>query len=230
MDSRQAQKSPPSTFPRSARWKAWLCALTNPGSDRRPCIAATLPFGPRMATRVVPAPLAQLPNALTILRLVAIPVFVVLMLGTDGEGSYGLAALFAAAALTDQVDGYLARRWHVESEFGKFADPLADRLMIDAAVLLLCLDGRLPWLALAIVLGRDVLLVGGFGLVKDRGYDFSVSTLGKASTWVLYAAIVGVIASDEGTAWPLWLFWIGVGLAVLAAVFYIARALRAVER
>ena len=183
-----------------------------------------------MATRVVPAPLAQLPNALTILRLVAIPVFVVLMLGTDGEGSYGLAALFAAAALTDQVDGYLARRWHVESEFGKFADPLADRLMIDAAVLLLCLDGRLPWVALAIVLGRDVLLIGGFGLVKDRGYDFSVSTLGKASTWVLYAAIVGVIASDEGTAWPLWLFWIGVGLAVLAAAFYIARALRAVER
>jgi CDP-diacylglycerol--glycerol-3-phosphate 3-phosphatidyltransferase len=182
-----------------------------------------------MATRVVPAPLAQLPNALTVLRLLAIPVFVVLLLRTDGEGSYGLAALFAAAALTDQVDGYLARRWHVESEFGKFADPLADRLMIDAAVLLLCLDGRLPWLALLIVLGRDVLLIGGFGLVKDRGYDFSVSTLGKASTWLLYAAIVGVIASDEGTTWPLWLFWIGVGLAVLAAVFYIVGALRAVQ-
>ena len=179
---------------------------------------------------MVSAPLAQLPNALTVLRLIAIPVFVVLLLWTDGQGSYALAALFAAAALTDQVDGYLARRWHVESEFGKFADPLADRLMIDAAVLLLCVDGRLPWLALAIVLGRDALLIGGFGLVKDRGYDFSVSALGKASTWVLYAAITGVIASDEGTAWPLWLFWIGVGLAVVAAVFYIARALRAVER
>ena len=179
---------------------------------------------------MVSAPLAQLPNALTVLRLIAIPVFVVLLLRTDGQGSYALAALFAAAALTDQVDGYLARRWHVESEFGKFADPLADRLMIDAAVLLLCVDGRLPWLALAIVLGRDALLIGGFGLVKDRGYDFSVSTLGKASTWVLYAAITGVIASDEGTAWPLWLFWIGVGLAVVAAVFYIARGLRAVER
>jgi CDP-diacylglycerol--glycerol-3-phosphate 3-phosphatidyltransferase len=183
-----------------------------------------------MATRVVSAPLAQLPNALTVLRLIAIPVFVVLLLRTDGQGSYALAALFAAAALTDQVDGYLARRWHVESEFGKFADPLADRLMIDAAVLLLCLDGRLPWLALAIVLARDALLIGGFGLVKDRGYDFSVSTLGKTSTWVLYAAITGVIASDEGTEWPLWLFWIGIGLAVLAAVFYFLGALRTVER
>ena len=182
-----------------------------------------------MATRVVPAPLAQLPNALTILRLVAIPVFVVLLVRTDGEGSYALAGLFAATALTDQVDGYLARRWHVESEFGKFADPLADRLMIDAAVLFLCLDGRLPWVAFVIVLARDALLIGGYGLVKDRGYDFSVSTLGKASTWVLYAAIVGVIASDEGTEWPLALFWSGVGLAVLAAVFYVLGAVRAVE-
>jgi CDP-diacylglycerol--glycerol-3-phosphate 3-phosphatidyltransferase len=182
-----------------------------------------------MATRVVPAPLAQLPNALTILRLLAIPVFVVLLLRTDGEGSYALAGLFAATALTDQVDGYLARRWHVESEFGKFADPLADRLMIDAAVLLLCLDGRLPWVALLIVLGRDALLIGGYGLVRDRGYDFSVSTLGKAATWVLYAAITGVIASDEGTEWPLVLFWSGVGLAVLAAVFYVVGAVRTAE-
>jgi CDP-diacylglycerol--glycerol-3-phosphate 3-phosphatidyltransferase len=182
-----------------------------------------------MATRVVPAPLAQLPNALTILRLLAIPVFVVLLLQTDGEGSYALAGLFAAAALTDQVDGFLARRWHVESEFGKFADPLADRLMIDAAVLLLCLDGRLPWVALVLVLGRDALLIGGYGLVRDRGYDFSVSALGKAATWVLYASIVGVIASDKGTDWPLWLFWAGVGLALLAAVFYVAGALRTVE-
>ena len=183
-----------------------------------------------MATRVVPAPLAQLPNALTVLRLLAIPVFVVLLLRTDGEGSYALAGLFAATALTDQVDGFLARRWHVESEFGKYADPLADRLMIDAAVLLLCVDGRLPWLALGIVLARDALLIGGYRAVRDRGYEFSVSTLGKAATWVLYAAITGVIASDQGTEWPLWLFWSGIGLAVMAAVFYVAGALRTVER
>jgi CDP-diacylglycerol--glycerol-3-phosphate 3-phosphatidyltransferase len=183
-----------------------------------------------MATRVVSAPLAQIPNALTILRLVAVPVFVVLMLGTDGDGSYALAGLFAAAALTDQIDGYLARRWQVESEFGKFADPLADRLMIDAAVLLLCVDGRLPWLALAIVLGRDALLIGGYRLVRDRGYEFAVSLPGKIATWVLYAAITGVIASDEGTDWPLWLFWAGVGLALVAALLYMVGAARKVRR
>jgi CDP-diacylglycerol--glycerol-3-phosphate 3-phosphatidyltransferase len=128
------------------------------------------------------------------------------------------------------VDGFLARRWRVESEFGKLADPLADRLMIDAAVILLWLDGRLPWPALAVVLARDVLLVGGYRLVRDRGYDFSVSLLGKVGTWVLYAGIVGLIASDDGTDWPLWLFWAGVAIAVAAAVFYVARAARTVER
>jgi CDP-diacylglycerol--glycerol-3-phosphate 3-phosphatidyltransferase len=187
-------------------------------------------IAPEMATRVVPAPLARLPNALTILRLAAVPLFVALLLGMDGEGSYWLAALFAGAAFTDQVDGFLARRWRVESEFGKLADPLADRLMIDAAVILLWLDGRLPWLALAVVLARDALLIGGYRVVRDRGYDLSVSSLGKAATWVLYAGVVGVIASDDGTDWPLWLFWAGVALAVVAAVFYVARALRTVER
>ena len=179
---------------------------------------------------MVSAPLAQLPNALTVLRLIAIPVFVVLLLWTDGQGSYALAALFAAAALTDQVDGYLARRWHVESEFGKFADPLADRLMIDAAVLLLCVDGRLPWLALAIVLGRDALLIGGFGLVKDRGYELDINFLGKLATWVLYASLAFVMVTHEGTDWPLWIFWTGVGLALAAGAQYLVTALRTVRR
>jgi CDP-diacylglycerol--glycerol-3-phosphate 3-phosphatidyltransferase len=176
--------------------------------------------------RAVPAPLAHLPNALTIVRLVAVPVFVVLLLAQDGHGSWGLAALFAAAAFTDQVDGWLARRWHVQSEFGKFADPLADRLMIDSAVVILAVDGRLPWYGAAVVLARDVLLVLGYPLVRDRGYDFSVSTLGKIATWVLYLGVTCLIASSAGTAWPLWIFWIGVGLAVLAALLYTAKAYR----
>ena len=110
-----------------------------------------------MATRVVPAPLAHVPNALTVLRLALIPVFVVLLLAADGERSIAAALVFALAGITDQVDGWLARRWRVESPFGKFADPLADRLMIDAAVVLLWLEGRLPWLALAVILARDGL-------------------------------------------------------------------------
>ncbi len=178
----------------------------------------------------MPQPLAQIPNALTVVRLALIPIFVVVVLGTDGEGSYAAAGLFAAAGLTDQIDGWLARRWRVESDFGKLADPLADRLMIDAAVVLLWLDGRLPWPALAVILLRDVALIGGYGLVMNRGYEFSVSTLGKVATWILYAALTVLLASGEGATWALALFWAGLGIALAAAILYVASALKSVAR
>ena len=94
--------------------------------------------------------MAQIPNALTVFRLALIPVFVGFVLASDGGHSWPAAIIFGVAGITDQIDGWLARRWHVESAFGKIADPLADRLMIDAAVILLWHADRLPWVALAI--------------------------------------------------------------------------------
>ena len=138
-----------------------------------------------MATRPVAAPLRQLPNVLTLLRFAAIPVFVVLYVDAGDGPAWAAGIVFAAAAATDQLDGWLARRWHVESAFGKVADPLADRLMIGVAVVLLWADGRLPWPGAVIVLGRDLLLLVGYKLVVPRGYDFNVSFLGKLATWVL---------------------------------------------
>ena len=183
-----------------------------------------------MATRVVPAPLARLPNALTILRLGLIPVFVVLVLDADAGHSIPAAIVFGLAGITDQVDGWLARRWGVESEFGKFADPLADRLMIDAAVVLLWIEGRLPWVALAVILVRDGIILLGTPAALRRGYEFSVSFLGKLATWVLYAALFAVLITEEGTEWPLWLFWTGLALAVAAGLAYAPRALREIAR
>ena len=168
-----------------------------------------------------------LPNALTIARLAMIPVFVGLILTSDGGHSWAAAIVFGVAAITDQVDGWLARRWHVESEFGKVADPLADRLMIDAAVILLWHADRLPWIALAIPL-RDVALVAGDKLVVDRGYDFSVNLAGKAATWLLYASLSFIMVTREGTDWPLWIFWAGFGLAVIAMAGYLLKARREV--
>ncbi len=179
-----------------------------------------------MAARAVPAPLAKLPNALTIARFALIPVFAVLVVQADGAGSWTAAWVFAIAGITDQVDGWLARRWHVESQFGKFADPLADRLMIDTAVVLLWWDGRLPWVALAVILARDGALILGYPLVRGRGYEFEVNFLGKLATWVLYASLFFVTGTETGTTWPLVLFWIGLGLAVLAAAQYLLKARR----
>jgi CDP-diacylglycerol--glycerol-3-phosphate 3-phosphatidyltransferase len=183
-----------------------------------------------MATSVVPAPLAQLPNALTLGRLALIPVFVALMVQAGESRSIAAAVVFAVAGITDQVDGFLARRWHVESRFGKIADPLADRLMIDAAVILLCAYGRLPWLALAVIAARDLLLLVGWRLLAPRGVDLDVNMVGKAATWILYAAIGFRILLDDSIRWPTWLFWIGIGAAVIAAMFYIRDARKALKQ
>jgi CDP-diacylglycerol--glycerol-3-phosphate 3-phosphatidyltransferase len=172
----------------------------------------------------------HIPNVLTLLRFAAIPIFVWLFLRAGDGAAWGAGLFFAGAALTDQLDGYLARRWKVESAFGKIADPLADRLMIGFAVVLLWLEGRLPFAAMVVIIARDLVLVLGYKLVVPRGYDFEVSFLGKLATWVLYASLCFLIVTPKGTNWPLVLVWIGVALAVAAAVEYVFRARREVVR
>lgn len=173
-----------------------------------------------MTSPAVGYPLSQLPNALTLARLVGIPVFVVMILRADEGHSLAAGILFGVSAFTDQIDGWLARRWRVESQFGKLADPLADRMMIDAGVVLLGVAGRLPWWAIAIVLGRDVLLIAGSRFAIQGGYDFSVSLLGKAATWVLYSSVVAVLVTYEGTLFPLVLFYVGIGMSLGAGLGY----------
>jgi CDP-diacylglycerol--glycerol-3-phosphate 3-phosphatidyltransferase len=183
-----------------------------------------------MATRAAPTPLAHLPNALTIGRLLLIPVFVALMARAGDARSWPAGIIFAVAGATDQIDGFLARRWHVESRFGKIADPLADRLMIDAAVILLVAYGRLPWAALAVIVARDLLLLAGWRILAPRGIDLDVNLLGKTATWLLYAGIGFRIVTHDPTSWPLWIFWIGLGGAVAAALVYVRDAWKALRR
>jgi CDP-diacylglycerol--glycerol-3-phosphate 3-phosphatidyltransferase len=176
-----------------------------------------------VTVRTVSAPLAHLPNALTIARLAVIPVFAALILSADGGHSVPAAILFGAAGITDQIDGFLARRWHVESAFGKIADPLADRMLIDVAVVLLWHAGRLPWAALAIP-ARDVALIVATPLVVGRGYRFEVNMLGKIATWLLYASLGLAMLTTTGTDWPLAIFWVGFAAAILSLVFYARKA------
>lgn len=171
----------------------------------------------------------RVPNALTLLRFAAVPLFLALLLDDRDGPSWPAGIVFGLAALTDQLDGYLARRWRVESAFGKVADPLADRLMIDTAVVALVLLDRLPWVAL-VILVRDLVLVGGYKVVVPRGYEFRVSRLGKIATWGLYASLGLVLVTEKGTWWALAYLWINLGLAVVAAVQYVLRARREVAR
>ena len=169
----------------------------------------------------VSRPLAQLPNALTVARLVVIPVYAIVILTCIHGRSWAAAILFAAAAVTDQIDGFLARRWHVESQFGKIADPLADRLLIDVAVVLLWHAGRLPWIAFAIP-ARDILVIAATPFAVGRGYRFEVNRLGKIATWLLYASLALVMVVHA--SWPRWIFWAGFVLAVAALGLYALKA------
>jgi CDP-diacylglycerol--glycerol-3-phosphate 3-phosphatidyltransferase len=180
-----------------------------------------------VAAPTVSAPLARLPNALTIGRLAVIPVYAALILVAERGRSWPAALLFGAAAVTDQVDGFLARRWHVESAFGKIADPLADRLLIAVAVVLLWHAGRLPWVALAIP-ARDLLLIAATPFAIGRGYRFEVNLLGKIATWLLYSSLAFVMVTHAGADWPLWIFWAGFAVAVCSLASYAVKAGREV--
>ncbi len=183
-----------------------------------------------MATRAVPVRLQQLPNALTIGRLLLIPIFVALMVSAEGGHSWPAGIVFGVAGVTDQIDGFLARRWQVESDFGRVFDPLADRLMIDAAVILLFIADHMPWAGLVVILGRDLFLMAGYKLIAPQGYELRVNLVGKAATWLLYAGIGFLLVTHRSTHWPYWVFWTGLGLSLLAASAYVAAAWRQVRR
>jgi CDP-diacylglycerol--glycerol-3-phosphate 3-phosphatidyltransferase len=181
-----------------------------------------------VAARTASPPLAQIPNALTLFRFALIPPFAALILTSDDGRSWWAGALFLVAGITDQVDGFLARRWHVESAFGKIADPLADRLMIGVAVLLEWHAGRLPTAALLIPL-RDVLLLATTPFLMRRGYEFEVNFVGKCATWLLFLGIGCSIVTHPSTEWPLWIFWAGFALAVVSLMLYAVKARKEVH-
>ena len=183
-----------------------------------------------MATRAVPTPLAQLPNALTLGRLVVIPVFVALMIRAGAGHSWPAAILFGAAGVTDQVDGFLARRWHVESRFGKIADPLADRLLIDAAVIILVAYGRLPWVGLVVIGARDLLLLARLARTRPARRRPRRQRARQGRDVGALRGIGFRLGFEDNTTWPLWLFWIGLGTSVLAAMFYVRDAWKELQR
>jgi CDP-diacylglycerol--glycerol-3-phosphate 3-phosphatidyltransferase len=163
----------------------------------------------------------HLPNVLTILRLLAIPVFCVLLWDADDGQSIAAGIVFGLASLTDWFDGYLARRMNVSTRFGRLADPLADRLLIWSAVLILWHHDRVPLIVVLLVLGRDLILLTGLPLAAERGYEVSVIYIGKAATFVLMTALFLTMLTPPGTLIPEILLWIGIGLSLTAGAIYV---------
>lgn len=139
------------------------------------------------------AGVANLANALTVARLVMVPIFTVLLLGDRGEHTgwrYAATAVFVLASLTDRIDGAVARRRATVTDFGKIADPIADKALIGAALISLSSIGDLPWWVTVVVLVREIGVTGLRFWVIRRGV-MAASRGGKVKT-VLQAVAIGL--------------------------------------
>lgn len=168
-----------------------------------------------------------LPNILSLLRLAGVPVFVWLVLGPRADG--WALVLLVFSALTDWLDGKLARWLGQQSRLGRLLDPSADRLYILATLLALSLRGVLPWWFTIALLAREAMLLVCLGLLRRAGYGPPpVHYLGKTATFILLFAFPVLLlahasATNAGWAGPVgWaLAWWGLGLYWIAGFFYV---------
>ncbi len=162
----------------------------------------------------------NLPNVLTVLRIMLVPVLVVALLGNTPSGDVLAAVVFVLASLTDFIDGYLARARGAITAFGKLMDPLADKLLIVGALLALVSLHRLEaWVAMVIIareLAVTVLRIGA----TQTGVVIAASMFGKIKTCVQIAAILAVIAVHSSAPWVSLLVYLAVVVTVLSGLDY----------
>ncbi|MBI5656819.1 MAG: CDP-diacylglycerol--glycerol-3-phosphate 3-phosphatidyltransferase [Geobacter sp.] len=138
-------------------------------------------------------PIWNIPNILTLLRIAAIPLLVFLLMSPDREPGFWAAALFAVASVTDWLDGYLARRMGIVTVFGKFLDPIADKLIVMAALIMILPFGRVPAWMVLVILGREIIITGLRGIASSEGIVIQASDLGKFKTIFQLVAIIGLL-------------------------------------
>ena len=172
-------------------------------------------------------------NILTLSRIAAIPLVVACFWLDRGWSQWLSMIMFVAAAVTDWFDGYFARRYHQISRFGRFLDPIADKLLVAAALLMLVDDGPLRGvhvLAALIILAREILVSGLREFLTELRVGLPVSQLAKWKTAVQMTAIafllVGDAASPTITMLGIWLIWIAAALTLLTGYDYLRTGLR----
>ncbi|MDT8441819.1 MAG: CDP-diacylglycerol--glycerol-3-phosphate 3-phosphatidyltransferase [Desulfuromonadales bacterium] len=135
----------------------------------------------------------NLPNILTLTRICAVPVIVLLMLSPSRTAGMWAAAIFGIAAVTDFIDGWLARRWGIVTVLGKFLDPLADKLIVMAALIMLIPHDRAPAWAVFLILAREIIVTGLRSIASSEGIVIDASELGKYKTIYQMVAIPGLM-------------------------------------
>jgi CDP-diacylglycerol--glycerol-3-phosphate 3-phosphatidyltransferase len=165
----------------------------------------------------------NVPNILTVIRILLVPVLVVALLEKTGSGDLLAAIVFVVASVTDAIDGYLARSRNWVTTFGKLMDPIADKLLIVAALIALVSLGRLEaWIAMVIIAREFAVTVLRVAVGSQQGTVISASALGKLKTAVQVVMVLALIAVGPHDR-PLWLellIYLTVAITVLSGADY----------
>lgn len=168
------------------------------------------------------------PNRLTLYRIGSIPILIVLLLFSNKVCTFLATIVFSAASVTDLLDGLIARRRGLESTLGKFLDPLADKLLISAALIMLIPHGWVPaWIAFVII-GREIAVTGLRAILSEKGVVMDAAELGKYKTGFQIAAIIPLLIHytyfdiDFHIIGKVFL-WIALMLTVWSGAMYFAK-------
>ena len=169
----------------------------------------------------------NLPNKLTVLRVCMIPFFVVMLLLNGGENQtyrYIAAAIFIVASLTDMLDGKIARKYNLVTNFGKFMDPLADKLLVCSALICLVDLKQLPAWMVIVIISRE-FIISGFRLVaSDNGIVIAARYWGKfKTTFQMISVILLIVRIPALTVLTQICVWTALVLTVISLVDYIAK-------
>jgi CDP-diacylglycerol---glycerol-3-phosphate 3-phosphatidyltransferase len=190
-------------------------------------------------------PVWNLPNILTLLRIAAIPVLVVVLFSPSRTAGFWAAVIFAIASFTDWLDGYLARRMGIVTTFGKFLDPIADKLIVMSALIMILPFRRVPAWMVLVILGREIIITGLRGLASTEGIIIPASNLGKFKTIFQIVAILGLLlhydyrwffAVDNPYLYVnmhnvgMFYLWIATVITIWSGVDYLVKFVRVITR
>lgn len=170
----------------------------------------------------------NLPNKLTMFRVILIPFFVFFLLAPyfPGYGNYIAVAIFIIASLTDFLDGKIARKYNLVTNFGKFMDPLADKLLVCSALICLISLGKIPSWVVIIIIAREFIISGFRLIASDNGVVIAASYWGKFKTASQMLMVIVLMLNLQGRVFSIIgtvLIYVSLALTVISLIDYIAK-------
>lgn len=168
------------------------------------------------------------PNRLTMFRIASVPLLILLMVSPSRWSGFFAALVFCAAAITDYFDGYVARRFKLVSSLGKIMDPLAGKLLVSSAFIMMIPHNRVPAWVICIIIGRELAVTGLRNIISEKGEDVSASNLGKFKTGFQIAAIIPLLIHYEYLginfhAIGYTLLWVALIITIWSGIDYFVR-------